>query len=94
MWVTPMASNIVFRHNRAGFIELRNSPAMQAECLAKAEAIASRATSASHGGEWVADVREGRDRCVAMVKPADGPKGNIAVADNYRRNTLLKSRGW
>ncbi len=98
-----MASTIRFKPNRAGFNAVRNSAGVQALCLREAEAVRDRAnhlTSTRHvgggkvKGEFVADVRPGKTRCTAMVKPADGIPGNIAAHDCLADNVLLKAKGW
>lgn len=88
-----MAKAVRFKVNIAGFREVRNSAGAQAVCLEKAQAIASRANGQTHG-RFVADVRAGKTRCHAMVKPADGDAGNLAVRDDRRKNILAKARGW
>lgn len=88
-----MASGIRFKANLAGFRELRNSAGAMEACMAPARAACARANAMTKG-EFVADVRPGKTRCHAMVKPADGPTGDIAARDNLRENVLLRAKGW
>lgn len=87
-----MAKKVTFKMNIAGFDEVRNSGPVQARCHEAARAVASRANSMTRG-LFYSDVRPGRKRCHAMVKPSDGERGNIAVKDNLRKNILLKALG-
>lgn len=87
-----MAKKVTFKMNVAGFDEVRNSGPVQALCLGKAQSVAARANAETRGS-FTADVRPGRKRCHAMVKPADGESGNIAVKDNLRKNILLRALG-
>lgn len=88
-----MAKKVDFKVNIAGFNEIRNSGGVQSLCLSKAEAIAARANAQTHG-RFVADVRSGKTRCHAMVKPADGSDGDLAARDDKRKNILASARGW
>lgn len=88
-----MASNVRFKYSKAGFDAVRNSAGAQEVCLSYAKAIAARA-NAQTKGSFVADVRPGKSRCHAMVKPADGGAGDVAARDNLRKNILARARGW
>ena len=62
-----------FVPNISGFIELRNSPAVQSMCLGYAQRYASAANGSSSfdGASYVADVMAGRTRCHARAKTAN-----------------------
>lgn len=70
----------------AGANSLRNSAAMQAAVLSRAERIASAARHAS-GEAYYADVQAGPQRCRAMVHPGSAD----ARRDCARNNTILRS---
>ena len=75
------------RMNLAGCTEIRNSAGAQAAILARANAIAARATAS--GCKSTADVMPGRTRAHARVKPAT----KQASEHNATYNTILKSMG-
>ena len=62
-----------FVPNISGFIELRNSSAVQSMCLGFAQRYASAANgwSSFDGASYVADVMAGRTRCHARAKTAN-----------------------
>ncbi len=70
----------------AGANSFRNSAAMQEAVLSRARAVAEAAQRASGERYW-ADVREGPQRCRAIVHPGS----RAAAADNARNNTILRS---
>lgn len=70
----------------AGANALRNSEAVQAAVLSRAERVASAARRAS-GESYYADVQTGPQRCRAMVHPGS----SAACRDNARNNTILRS---
>lgn len=71
--------------NLAGMRALRNSAEVQADLLARAQRIGSRAETM--GGDYAADVRPGKTRAHAMVKT----DGVHAARANAKKNSLLKS---
>lgn len=76
--------------NQAGCNELRNSPGVQAELLARAQRIKASADGMG-SGKYEADVRPGRTRAHAMVKT---PKGDfLTMQSQVKHNTLLKALG-
>ena len=74
------------RVNKAGANAIRNSSGVQAKLLKMAQAVANGASSSS-GKNYVADVRLGKTRAHALVKPGDYD----AVHDNLGHNTILKN---
>lgn len=75
-----------FELNLAGFNEVRNSPKVQSELLARAN-MAANAASAM-GCECVTDVAAGRTRAHARVSTAN----DESARNNLENNTLLKCK--
>lgn len=75
----------VVMHN-AGVRAILNSEEVQADILARAEAIRDHVQE-NFDGEYVADVRPGQTRAHAMVKTMDG----LSAYENHAHNALLKS---
>lgn len=74
----------VFKYNRSGFIELRQSQGVQDMCLEKAQEIKNRCPDIG----YEADIRIGKDRAIGMVSA----KTYEALIDNLRNNTLQKAK--
>ena len=79
-------SRVRVKINRAGAAEVRNSPGVQADLLARAERIKAKAESFG-SGVYEADVQSGRTRAHAMVKTTD-PR---SMASNAKHNSLRRS---
>lgn len=75
-------ANLQIELNSDGVRELLQGPAMMAECLAQAQAIAGRA-----GGGYTVSTYTGATRVNASVM-AETPE---AIRDNLKNNTLLKA---
>lgn len=62
-----------FVPNISGFIELRNSSAVQSMCLGYAQTYAAAADGMASfsGASYTADVRAGRTRCHARAKTSN-----------------------
>lgn len=82
-----MAKEIEWHFNVEVFNEIRNSKAVQDICLEKANLI--KKNCGSFNGSYEADVRTGRQRCIAMVKTTD----KHAARANLKRNVLAKALG-
>lgn len=66
-----MAKDFKFKVNEAGFIELRNSSALQALELSSARRIADAAKANSYrNSEYTADVQAGKSRAHARASSA------------------------
>lgn len=66
-----MAKNFDFKPNAAGFIEVRNSSALQALELSSAQRIADAAEANSYrNSSYVADVQAGKSRAHARASTA------------------------
>lgn len=79
-----MAKKVVFKYNRQGFTELRQSQPVQDMCLEKAKEIQGRCPNIG----YEADLTIGKDRAVGMVKATTYE----ALIDNLRNNTLEKAK--
>ncbi|WP_019148783.1 hypothetical protein [Timonella senegalensis] len=74
--------------NSAGAQAILNSPGVQADLLARAQAVQAVANSFIGDGEgFVADVQSGKNRAHAMVRTSDV----VSRRANAKQNVLLSS---
>lgn len=74
--------------NRAGFVQLRKSPAMQAVLRKHAAAIKARADRFG-SGVYEAEVSSRKTRAVADIRTTDVQ----SIVSNQKHNSLIKALG-